>query len=190
MSIYQEFTKPTYLYIKQHSKTGLKYFGRYTRSRVKDSVEMYRGSGTYWKNHIKLHGKQHVETLWYCAFLNQEEMTQFALMCSELWNIVESDEWANLMPEDGINGSPSDRIVSEETKLRMSISQTNRVVTKEQRESISKKLTGHKQKKEQVEKRIDSMSNCKKLNSIIKYDKNRLPIRRYKAINTINICLF
>ena len=37
--------KPTYLYVKQHNKTGLKYFGKTTK---KDPLK-YKGSGLYWK---------------------------------------------------------------------------------------------------------------------------------------------
>ena len=50
---------PTYLYIKQHSVTKLKYYGKTTQDPCK-----YNGSGTYWKNHLKVHNKQFVETLW------------------------------------------------------------------------------------------------------------------------------
>ena len=42
-----------YLYIKTHSKTGLKYLG-YTQK--KDPFS-YTGSGTYWKRHLKKHGE-------------------------------------------------------------------------------------------------------------------------------------
>lgn len=92
--------KPTYLYIKQHSITGKLYFGKTT------SIYpiKYMGSGTYWKPHIKLHGKEFVETLWYCLFLDQEELTKFALMFSEQQNIVESELWLNLKEETGEDG--------------------------------------------------------------------------------------
>lgn len=41
--------KPTYLMIKQHEITGLKYLCKTTR---KDPLK-YNGSGRYWKPHIK-----------------------------------------------------------------------------------------------------------------------------------------
>ena len=43
--------KPTYLYIKTHKTTGLKYFGKTASS--KDS---YSGSGKYWLRHLAKHG--------------------------------------------------------------------------------------------------------------------------------------
>ena len=49
--------RPTYIYIKQHLKTGLKYLGK----TVKDPYN-YLGSGKYWKSHIHKHGIQYVHT--------------------------------------------------------------------------------------------------------------------------------
>ena len=40
-----------HLYIKTHNKTGLKYLGKTSYDPFK-----YKGSGTYWKRHIKKHG--------------------------------------------------------------------------------------------------------------------------------------
>ena len=44
--------KPTYLYIKTHKITGLKYFGKTTRT----DPYTYKGSGVRWMNHIRKHG--------------------------------------------------------------------------------------------------------------------------------------
>ena len=92
---------PTYLYIKQHTVTGKLYFGKTTK---KDPLK-YNGSGRHWFPHIKKHGIEQVETLWYCLFTDQEELTKFALMCSEKWDIVKSDEWLNQTFENGLGGS-------------------------------------------------------------------------------------
>lgn len=94
--------KPTYLYIKQHSITGLLYFGK----TVYDP-ETYKGSGKYWKKHIKKHGIEHVVNLWYCLFYDQDELTKFATQFSSLCNIAESVEWANLCGENGLDGAPT-----------------------------------------------------------------------------------
>jgi hypothetical protein len=56
-----------YLYVKQHSITDLKYFGRTVRNPFK-----YPGSGTYWSNHFKKHGKEHIKTLEVWGFDDQE----------------------------------------------------------------------------------------------------------------------
>ena len=88
-----------YLYVKQHSITGLKYFGK----TIKDPY-IYKGSGKYWLKHISKHGRDKVVTLQVWKFSNLEEATEFALKFSLDNNIVESNEWANLMLENGING--------------------------------------------------------------------------------------
>ena len=38
---------PSYLYVKTHNVTGLKYFGKTTRNPLTTN-----GSGVYWKSHI------------------------------------------------------------------------------------------------------------------------------------------
>ena len=91
---------PTYLYIKQHSVTGLKYFGK----TAKYDPLKYLGSGKHWKSHIKKHGTMHVVTLWYQLFDDKSLLTEFALLFSDHWDIVKSKEWANLIPENGIDG--------------------------------------------------------------------------------------
>lgn len=88
-----------YLYIKQHQITGLKYFGKTKRDPYK-----YNGSGRYWKKHIKKHGVKHINTLQVFSFSNQEQCSKFALDFSIQNNIVESIEWANLKPENGLDG--------------------------------------------------------------------------------------
>jgi len=120
---------PTYLYIKQHTITGKMYFGK-----TIDDPEKYPGSGTHWKDHIKKHGKEHVETIWYCLFFDKETISEFALKCSTQWNIVESKEWLNKIPENGLDGGCPGVLKtgkaakgvpkSDEHKLNMSIART------------------------------------------------------------------
>ena len=96
MSIY---FKPTWLYIKQHNLTGLKYFGK---TISKDPVK-YKGSGKHWTRHINKYGND-VTTVWSQLFTDKNELKEFALKFSVDNNIVESIEWANLKPEDGLWG--------------------------------------------------------------------------------------
>lgn len=91
--------RKTYLYIKQHKITGLKYFGK----TVAKNPYRYNGSGIYWNDHIKKHGKK-IETLWVKEFNNLKKLQRFALLFSKLNKIVESNEWANLIDENGIGG--------------------------------------------------------------------------------------
>ena len=103
-----------YLYVKAHRKTGLKYFGKTTR----ENPVSYRGSGKCWLRHLTKHGND-VETEIVGVFENFEEGMKFALEFSENNNIVESNEWANLIPENGFDGGRSGRILSEQTKQKI-----------------------------------------------------------------------
>jgi len=101
--------KPTYLYIKRHTVTGLLYFGKTNRSE-KTLLEEYNGSGLYWQYHLKEHGSK-VETIWYCLFTEKDELVKFALMCSDQWDIVNARGtngkkiWGNLLYENGLYGN-------------------------------------------------------------------------------------
>lgn len=140
--------EPTWLYIKQHKITGKKYFGKTT----KDPLD-YNGSGIYWNKHIKKHGIEHVETIWFYLFTDIDNLVDFATRFSEWNNIVDSEEWANLMYEDGLNGGSKNRFVSEETKLNMSLGWKKRSpVTLETRMKISKALTGKTLSESTIEK--------------------------------------
>ena len=94
----QEF-KQTHIYVKTHNVTGLKYLGMTTKS----DVHYYRGSGLLWKRHIKKHGYD-VTTEVIGTFTNRDLCTEFALKYSTDHDIVASSQWANLIPENGING--------------------------------------------------------------------------------------
>ena len=103
MSIYvRNPFRPTFLYIKQHALTGKLYFGK-----TINNPEEYSGSGVYWKRHLKIHGKEHVVNLWYCLFYDENDLNECAILCSKLWNIVDSEEWANLNEENGFGGGPT-----------------------------------------------------------------------------------
>jgi hypothetical protein len=94
--------KPTYLYIKTHNETGLKYFGKTT----KDPYN-YTGSGIKWLRHLAKHGNN-VETDVLGCFTDKEECLLIALEFSIKHNIVDSAEWANLMIESLDGGDTSD----------------------------------------------------------------------------------
>lgn len=97
MSIY----KPTWLYIKQHKQTGLKYFGKTTCN----DPFTYKGSGIYWKRHLSKYGNE-VDTIWVQLFTDRETLVETALLFSKKNNIVNSKEWANLKEENGLDGMP------------------------------------------------------------------------------------
>jgi hypothetical protein len=91
--------KPTYLYIKKHSITGLKYFGKTSQDPYK-----YLGSGLYWKKHIKKHGKKFIETIWVSELYYDTLIVDIAVKFSIENNIVESKDWANMRIENGLDG--------------------------------------------------------------------------------------
>lgn len=87
--------------IKTHLVTGLKYLC-YTMSSG-ETYDSYKGSGTYWKKHLLEHGDI-IKTELIFETSSKEEFRDYARMKSIEWNIVESDEWANLKYEEGDGG--------------------------------------------------------------------------------------
>jgi hypothetical protein len=156
---------PTYLYIKTHNKTGLKYFGKTTNNPYR-----YNGSGKHWLAHIKKHGNDiSTEILGYYTSL--EECKNAALTFSKDNKIVESLSWANMINENGIDGGATIREyqpMTNDTKEKLSISLSGKVPwnkgmknatpgnkqprTQEQKEKISKSLKGKSRSPESIEK--------------------------------------
>ena len=127
----EKIFQPTWLYIKQHNGTGLKYFGKTIR---KDPIR-YKGSGTYWNRHLKKHGAN-ISTTWLQLFTDIESLTEFALKFSMENNIVESTEWANLEFENGLSGSGYKRVNSAETVRKRIESNTGKKRTLGQRDRM------------------------------------------------------
>ena len=114
------------LYESIHNITGLKYFGKTEKYHTTEDLQKYyHGSGKYWKRHLKKHGDNVTMSIWY-QDENQEAVTHLALMYSEIYNIVESDKYANLVLENGAKGN---------------VVGIN--ITREQREKISSALMGN-----------------------------------------------
>jgi len=116
---------PTYLYIKTHNKTGLKYFGKTTNNPF-----TYYGSGKHWLAHLKKHGYDiTTEILGY--YIDKDECQNAALEFSNVNDIVQSKKWANIILENGLDGGNTGGVstreykpLSEETKnkIRESVS--------------------------------------------------------------------
>ena len=107
MSIY-------YLYLKTHNRTGLKYLGKTNK---KDPYA-YKGSGKYWKLHIKKHGYD-VTTEILLESDNVYDIQKAGLYYSNKWDIVKSKEFANMIPENGTGGFSACSF-SDETKKKLS----------------------------------------------------------------------
>lgn len=145
-----------YLYIKQHSITGLKYFGR----TEKPDPFSYFGSGKYWLRHIKIHGKEFIQTTEIWGFDDQSLCTEFALKFSKENNIVESKEWANLKTEDGLHKSGMlDYSLTEQQKLNHGSSQRKRFEDPEERHKAgngSRKYYSEEQNRKDQSARISN----------------------------------
>jgi hypothetical protein len=90
-----------YIYKKTHKKTGLKYLG-YT----KNNPQNYPGSGIKWTRHLKKYGEDVItEILETCE--TKEDVKIRGRYYSDLWNVAESSEWANLKKEEGDGGDMS-----------------------------------------------------------------------------------
>jgi hypothetical protein len=129
-----------YLYAKQHRDTGLRYFGK-----TKSNPYTYKGSGTYWKRHLKTHGNN-VETTWVQAYEDEAILKEEALFFSKIYNIVEDKAWANLEVENGLDGKCNLAGTSHPCY--------GRKVTEEQKAIQRAKMTGRKQSEETIAKRV------------------------------------
>ena len=89
-----------YLYIKTHRKTGLKYLGK--TSRV--DPYSYPGSGKRWRSHLDKYGYD-FDTEILLESNDPVKIKEAGLHYSNMWNIVEDTNWANLKPESGDGGT-------------------------------------------------------------------------------------
>jgi hypothetical protein len=138
MNIYTSII-PTRLYIKQHSITKKKYFGKTTRDPYK-----YNGSGEYWSKHIKKHGKRFVETIWISDLYYDTSISDYALHFSVENDIVNSKEWANQKPENGLDGGA----MSKDSAAKLSTSWANKLEA-EKHIIISKRISTRNAKSEE-----------------------------------------
>jgi len=120
------------LYEAEHNISKLKYFAKTELYHtVEDLQRFYHGSGKYWKNHLKKHDDD--VTMKILHFSNDIKLiNSLALMYSKFWNIVESKDYANLKPENGLDGwvlgqtSPNfGKKTSHKVKLKISNSLIN-----------------------------------------------------------------
>lgn len=87
------------LMIKKHNVTGLQYLCKTNRK----NTEKYTGSGVAWKKHLAKYGRDLSTTI----LLQTEDLSEFNKRCveaSELYNVVNSDKFANLIVETGLDG--------------------------------------------------------------------------------------
>lgn len=135
-----------YLYIKTHNKTGLKYLGKTEQ----EDYNSYPGSGTRWIDHLNVHGYD-ISTQILLKTEDSSEFKETATFFSNLFNIVESDDWANLRPEGGDGGDTSKFV--DHVKRGKSISKTlnSEEWKSKNREKVSAKISETERKVKQSE---------------------------------------
>jgi hypothetical protein len=102
--LYFKLTKPTRLYVKKCSHCGLKYFGK----TIRKDIEKYPGSGKYWSAHLTKYKAKSIH-IWNSEWYHDSSIIEFALDFSKSNSIVDSNEWANLIEENGIDGGSFER---------------------------------------------------------------------------------
>jgi hypothetical protein len=133
-----------FLYIKHHTITKLKYFGKCSGN----DPWKYTGSGKYWLRHIKKYGKDHVETVKIWSFNCLYDANKFALKFSKDNDIVNSKEWANLIEENALDGWPAGQTHSAETKIKISRAKSGSKHSEERRKNQSNRQRGNKHSEE------------------------------------------
>lgn len=86
--------------IKKCMNTGLKYL---CKTSGKKNPYLYTGSGIRWLNHIKKY-QSYIITCIIGEYETKEELKQAGLYYSKLFNVVEDNNWANLVEEKGDGG--------------------------------------------------------------------------------------
>jgi hypothetical protein len=105
---------PARLAIKELA--GKLYFCKSTRI----DIENYPGSGKKWKDRIKKYGRQNIKTLWISDWYHDPyEIQEVALHFSKENNIVESDRWANIRPENGLDGGDTSKTPNYQSKKHL-----------------------------------------------------------------------
>lgn len=153
--------KTYYLYLKE-SPLGLKYLGITTRDPYR-----YVGSGKYWKRHLKAHNISFLDIKTTIVFSStiKQEINDIALEYSEKFKIVESKDFANLMPESGIDCTLG-RVCSEETKRKISESNKGKTPSKETIDKILKNRKSNKgifKHSEETKRKLSEWRKGKKL---------------------------
>jgi len=99
--------KLTSIYVKRAPKTkkypnGLFYLGK-TES---ENPLLYKGGGTRWNNYIKKYNFkiEDIETWVLHKTSDKEDLRNMGIYYSNLFNVVENNNWANLKPETGDGG--------------------------------------------------------------------------------------
>ena len=94
--------KLTKIYVKQ-SPLGLFYLGK----TEKENHNKYSGSGTRWLNHLRAHKikSKDIKTWILHQTKDPHDLKIMGIYYSKLFNVIQNDNWANLMNEEGSGGT-------------------------------------------------------------------------------------
>jgi hypothetical protein len=99
-----------YLLIKEIEQTGLKYLCKRKQS-ISDPNDhlKYKGSGVLWRRILAAHPEYTIKTT-VLGLFDAETLKEKGAYYSEVYNVVESEQWANLIKEIGDGGDTSQTI--------------------------------------------------------------------------------
>jgi hypothetical protein len=162
------------LLLKTHLTTNLKYLCK----TVKTDYISYKGSGKAWKAHLKKYGRNVSNILLY----ETNDLAEFTKVClhqSYEMDIVNSSEFANLKPEDGLDGGdtftnqPPEKQLEIRKKLSKSAKEHGVDRSKEWNENVSHgRLNMDQEAKE---------TRCKKIQDVYATGKHDHIFKRYSV---------
>ena len=163
----------TILFTKTHKITGLKYFGKTTKTG--DAFDKYNGSGVHWVNHLKKNGYL-VETDIIGVFETSDPLLeQTALKFSKENDIVNSKEWANLIPENGLDGGATRNGKKHSTKSRKKMSQSHsgKILAQRTKDNIKSGMSNMSEtaKLERKRKMVEAHKNEDEIKKSLRYSK-------------------
>lgn len=129
------------LYIATHAITGKKYFGKTICYFTKEELQKkYHGSGEYWNKHLNKHGDYVLMEIYRICSLDETDedyVKPIALKFSEENDIVKSTDWANMIPENGLDGI----VHTQETRNKIGRAGKNKIISIEQKELLSEQAS-------------------------------------------------
>jgi hypothetical protein len=168
---------PTWLMVKRHKETGLMYLCK----TISKDPNKYKGSGLRWSNHLRKHGRN-VENLWSMLFTDKGDIQEFAIFVSEVCEIVHSNEWANLVVEDGVTGWPVGCKHTASSLTKMRNARLGKTTSEEQKKSVSKPVEIDGVVYESATEAANTL-NIKKITLIKRINSNSNNFKNYKYIN-------
>ena len=141
------------IYLKE-TPLGLKYLGK-----TQQNPFNYDSSGIYWKRHLKKHNfkKSDIKTTILYETTNQDDLKKMGLHYSNLFNVINNHEYANLINEEGQGGRT---LYNENHPSKKFSENLKKYWTEEKRKMQSEKmLSDNPSKKDNVKEKL---SNIKK----------------------------